>query len=119
MTEKQIMHAIMLEAPKRGCRLMRNNVGMLRDINGTRVAYGLGVGTSDLIGWKFLPSALEKELNDEEQKYFNVAIFTAIEVKGPHGRVSPRQQQFINIVNKSGGLAGVCRSVEDFIKLVS
>jgi hypothetical protein len=36
-----------------------------------------------------------------------------IEVKKPGGRVSPEQQQFIDIINQAGGLAFVAHSVEE------
>lgn len=42
--------------------------------------------------------------------------FLAIEVKARYGKVSPEQEQFINDVNKSGGLAFVARSVQDVIE---
>lgn len=36
----------------------------------------------------------------------------AIEVKTPSGRVSPKQQKFLDRVNKEGGLAFVARDLE-------
>jgi hypothetical protein len=45
--------------------------------------------------------------------------FLAVEVKAPKGKVSPHQQQFIDAVNKAGGLAFVARSVEEVIKQTS
>lgn len=42
--------------------------------------------------------------------------FLAIEIKARYGKVSPEQEQFINDVNKSGGLAFVARSVQDVIE---
>jgi hypothetical protein len=40
----------------------------------------------------------------------------AIEVKRPRGRVTPEQQQFIDMINEAGGLAFVARSVEEVEK---
>lgn len=40
----------------------------------------------------------------------------AIEVKGPKGRVSEKQQEFIDTVNECGGIAFVARSVDDVIR---
>ena len=45
--------------------------------------------------------------------------FLAIEVKSPTGRVSPHQQQFIDMVNAAGGLAFVARSVEEVEALLN
>jgi hypothetical protein len=40
----------------------------------------------------------------------------AIEVKAPKGVVSPEQEEFLALVNRSGGLGFVARSVEDVQK---
>ena len=52
-------------------------------------------GVSDLIGWT------------------EGGRFVAVEVKGPRGRVTAEQAAFLDLVRRSGGLAGVARSVED------
>lgn len=44
--------------------------------------------------------------------------FLAVEVKGPAGRVTPRQALLLEQVRAAGGVAGVARSVEDALKLV-
>lgn len=113
MTEAELLKLILLEAPKHKCVLFRNNVGILKDRYGRRVKYGLTVGSSDLIGWKQVP-----HLNGEGRAHGFVALFLAVETKGPKGRVSKKQKHFIDYVNFSGGIAGVCRSVEEFIALV-
>ena len=51
-------------------------------------------GVSDLIGWTH-------------------GRFVAIEVKAPRGRLTDEQAAFIELVRRSGGLAGVARSVAD------
>ncbi len=51
-------------------------------------------GVSDLIGWTH-------------------GRFVALEVKGPRGRITDEQAAFIELVRRSGGLAGVARSVEE------
>lgn len=120
-SEATVLKEILLAAPKYGVTLFRNNVaqawvGESRTLkngdvlikNPRRLHAGLCVGSSDLIGWRSSP-----QMGD------TFAIFVAIEVKGPRGRSSQWQEHFIDRVNKSGGIAGVCRSVEDFIKLVS
>ena len=44
--------------------------------------------------------------------------FIAIEVKTNVGRVTEMQRRFIDSVLKAGGVAGVCRSVEDVEELL-
>lgn len=48
----------------------------------------------------------------------NSGRFVAIEAKTQTGKIRPEQQNFIDFINKSGGIAGICRSVEDFKKLL-
>jgi hypothetical protein len=47
-----------------------------------------------------------------------LAIFTAIEVKTEKGRPTKAQQNFIEQVHNAGGIAGVCRSVQDMKDLI-
>lgn len=42
----------------------------------------------------------------------------AIECKSATGRVQPHQQAFLDQVRAAGGVVGVCRSVEDAVKLL-
>jgi hypothetical protein len=46
-------------------------------------------------------------------------VFTSIEVKTPTGRVSPEQRQWLEAVQAAGGIAGVARSVEDALRIVT
>lgn len=64
---------------------------------------GLCDGSSDLIGWTVRNG---------------VAVFTAIEVKTPGGRVTEEQRRFIETVQAAGGIAGVCRSTADAQELL-
>lgn len=87
-------------------RLFRNNVGALMDRDGRLVRYGLGTGTSDLIGPRMVtvtPDMVGRTL----------AVFCAIEAKTQRGRVTPEQLSFIHMVRSFGGYAGIARSVED------
>ena len=59
-------------------------------------------GMSDLIGWSPLV------VGDT-----HVAVYTAIEVKGRLTRTTAEQTAFIEIVRRSGGRAGIARSVDD------
>jgi hypothetical protein len=88
------------------CRLLRNNVGMLQDITGQRVRFGLAVGSGDLIGWKTV-------LVTPDMVGCRLAVFTSIEVKSPTGPVRPEQKKWIAAVQEAGGFAGVARTVEE------
>ena len=94
------MRLIQLHATKRGCRLFRNNTGVARTADGSTIRFGLCVGSSDLIGWT------------------STGRFLAVEVKTPTGRTSQEQDRFISAVRSMGGLAGVCRSVQDLDTLL-
>lgn len=87
-------------------RMFRNNVGSATTQDGRHIDFGLCAGSSDLIGWtvrEVTPDMVGK----------NIAVFTALEVKTKSGRVSEKQQGFINVVNRAGGIAGVVRSIDD------
>jgi hypothetical protein len=78
--------------------IFRNNNGAFKQAGGGMVRYGLGTGTSDFIGWT------AKTITDDMVGR-SVAIFTAIEVKASDGTLTQEQQKFIDLVNKSGGIA--------------
>jgi hypothetical protein len=48
-----------------------------------------------------------------------VAVFTSIEVKTATGRLRPEQQQWLDAVQAAGGIAGVARSVDEALDLLS
>ena len=101
--ETAIVQQIRLAAGQEGIVLFRNNVGALKDENGRLVRYGLHIGSSDLVGWRTRNG---------------IAQWIAIEVKSATGKATPEQLTFINAVINAGGVAGVCRSVEDFLNLI-
>ena len=110
--ELAIQNAIQLSLVGAPARLLRNNVGMLRDATGRPVAYGLGSsggkvvrGPSDLIGWRTI--TITPDMVGQ-----TVAVFTAIEVKD-HSKPTPEQEAFIATVQAAGGIAGVARSTDD------
>ena len=111
MSEQELQQRIRLELGRGPVRLWRNNVGALRDQRGRLVTYGLCKGSSDLIG-------LRQLLITPQHVGRCVAVFTAIEVKTPAGRVSEEQQKFLRLVQQLGGLAGVVRSVTDAERLL-
>ena len=43
----------------------------------------------------------------------------AIEVKSRIGRMRPGQEEFLQTIRQAGGVAGVCRSVEDAVALLA
>lgn len=85
---------------------MRNNVGRARAGNRV-IAFGVGgPGGSDLIGWK------EVEIT-QEMVGTKVAVFAAVEVKEGTGRASREQKQFLDAVDRAGGIAILARRMED------
>lgn len=92
-------------------RLFRNNVGVLRDERGRRVAYGLCRGSSDTIGWRTI-------VIRPEDVGRRVAVFVAIECKAEDGTLEPHQRLFLNAVADAGGIAGVARSATEAERLL-
>jgi VRR-NUC domain-containing protein len=111
MTEAELIYEVRKEFSRGDCRLFRNNVGTYEDRAGNWVSYGLAVGASDLIGFK-RHIIVPRDVGSE------VAIFTALECKGPRGRVTAPQQAFIDMVLAAGGTAGVVKSVADAHRLL-
>lgn len=111
MRESDLLKRIQVSASKSGARLLRNNVGMLKDENGTYVRYGLGTGSSDLIGWT--PIMVTQEMVGT-----TVAVFTAIECKTGYLKTTPEQDQFIAAVLQAGGIAGVARTEKDALDII-
>lgn len=126
MKETNISQLIRLAVSKfTSATIFRNNVGtgwvgkivklkggdiMIKDPRPLRA--GLTVGSSDLIGWT------EKTITADMvgQK---IAIFTAVEVKKPSGRATKDQINFIKNVRESGGIAGVCKSGDEAVRLIN
>jgi len=92
--ESDLMRLIQVRLSEAGHRVLRNNVGMARTEDGRVIRYGLGVGSSDLIGWT------------------RTGEFLAVEVKTPTGRVTPEQEAFLRAVSLAGGIGVVMRSVD-------
>ena len=112
MTEQQIQQGIRAKTSIGDTRLWRNNTGTLRDSNGRPVQFGLCKGSADLIGWKTV--TVTPEMVGQR-----VAVFTSIEVKTATGRMRPEQQQWLEVVQAAGGIAGVARSVEDALQITA
>ena len=102
-THHELMKAVENELNSRtDCRVFPNRTGATQR-GGRYISFGLVKGGSDLIGWLTRGG---------------VAVFLAIEIKVKKDTLKPAQKTFIDAVNNFGGIAGVCRSVEDARKLV-
>ena len=114
-SENEIQQLIRLEAAKYGVILWRNNSGVLEDVDGRPVRFGLAnesrklnltFKSSDLIG-----------VHQVSGK------FVAIECK-PEGwkykgdRREKAQKAFIDFLNAHGSIAGFAQSVEDFLRII-
>ncbi len=100
LKEADLSRTIQIALCARGHRLWRFNVGLLHTPDGRPIRIGVK-GASDLIGiaWG--------------------GRFLSIEVKRPSNKKPPtkRQEDWIAMVIKVGGRAGVARSIEEAIKI--
>lgn len=102
MTEEHRIQNDIRAAVSPYCTIFRVNVGKGLTKDGRYFDTGVPKGFSDLFGVR---------------KSDGKAVF--IEVKTKTGRVSPEQQNFIKQMRSCGAIAGVCRSAEDAIKLIT
>lgn len=93
------MTEVQLALARMGYKVFRNNSGYLRDIRGQYVHFGLCTGSSDLVG--IVPPS---------------GRFLAIEVKSPKGVATKEQLSFLRMVNESGGIGFIARSVEEAVE---
>ena len=110
-SEKEIQNDIRLAVGKSKATLFRNNTGMIKDADGRAHRFGLCKGSSDLIG--FVPVTITADMVGQE-----IAVFAAVEVKTPTGRVSDHQKDFISFVSGKGGVAGIARSADEALSLL-
>ena len=97
MLENELRNRLLLSLPD-NVYLFRNNVGAVKA--GTRfIRYGLGKGSSDLIGFIIIDG---------------LAFFAAVELKTENDRLSKEQRSFLELIKRSGGFSIECRSVEQF-----
>ncbi len=97
MKEVTLMREIQIAVSKAGHRVFRNNQGFFLTQDGRKIRTGLVNGSADLVGW----------LGDGSGR------FLAIEVKTDKGRPSKEQINFIQAVNRAGGLGMIVHSVEE------
>lgn len=113
------MQEIMLEAPKYGVVLMRNNMGAGKFIDEE-------TGNTSFV--RFGLNNLSKEQNEKIKSSDLIGIwsgrFIAIEVKKEGWKFNPKdkrevaQKAFIDWMIANNGIAGFCASVEDFLRLI-
>lgn len=117
MKEGNIQRTIQLFLSRfQNVRLFRNNVGqgwvgqLISNKNGTvtlanarPLHAGLCDGSSDLIGWKTVE--ITPEMVGQK-----IAVFTAVEIKTEKGRPTEAQNNFLSVVNRSGGIGFVARN---------
>jgi hypothetical protein len=112
VSEQQTQQEIRLKLSRGATRLWRNNTGTLLDRNGRPVQFGLCKGSRDLIGLRSVTIGPEHV----GQRF---AVFAAVEVKAPRGRLTAEQEAFLAMVQEMGGLAGVARSVDEAVAILT
>lgn len=113
--ETKLQRLIMVKLSEAGHSVWRNETGRFwtgipihKDgqtvtlKNAMMIPVGLCVGSSDLIGMQAVTGR-----------------FFAIEVKTDTGRASTAQKNFIRHVQQKGGIAGIARSPEEALQLLS
>lgn len=133
MTESALLKKFLLEYTRQGSRLFRFQSGLFWNgksegpyskhktialepgdviIRKARRVRSGHPGVSDLIGFtkiQITPDMIGRE----------VAIFTAVETKGPKGRATRQQISFIRMVNEAGGIASIAKKLEDVFKVTT
>lgn len=115
-SEAYVQSLVRLEAPGKGVRLWRNNVGVLLDANGRPVRYGLAndsralneqLKSGDLIGWR-------RRLITPADVGYVIAQFVSRECKPVGWRPAPpgesgrfrheeAQRRWAELINADGG----------------
>lgn len=104
------MRLVSLLVTELGGRAWRNNCGKLK-IGERWIEFGVAnPGGADLIGYtriKITPGMVGD----------TIAVFTAIETKGPNTRLQDNQIAFLKAVSSAGGIAMVTKELEDVSRL--
>ena len=106
-----------------GVRIARNNTGVLKDERGIPVRYGLGLGSSDLVG--ICSMHISVHLNPEDPSYMaqyrttRVGRAFALEVKWPGEKPTADQVRWLAAVRRLGGFACVVHSIEEATRAVA
>jgi hypothetical protein len=104
--ESALIQQIRLALCRDHIRLLRNNVGALEDKNGRVVRFGLAPGSGDLIGWRTL--VITPDMVGQR-----IAQFVSLEAKSATGRARADQIAWATAVTAAGGVAGICRTVDE------
>jgi len=117
--ETETVRNIRVQLSHGDARLWRNNVGsawqgncrnhgggLMTIVHPRRVHFGLCQGSADLIGYQSL-------IVTPEMVGQRIAVFVAIEGKRVNGSYGTGQREYLDLVNRAGGLAGVARTVDD------
>lgn len=101
MRESVLQNQIRLAVASPLVKLFRNNVGQIGG-----VSFGLCKFSADLIGFRTV--TITPDMVGQ-----SIAQFVSLEVKTPIGKVSEGQQKWCDMVNRSGGIGSIVRSVDD------
>jgi len=91
-------------------RLFRNNVGVAEDPDGSPVAHGLCPGSADRIGWRTV--GITPVMVGSRFARF-LAMKIEAEIKMPPGRLMEAQRNFLDAVERVGGIAVFARFPEN------
>lgn len=117
-SEAAVQSAVRIEAATKGVRLFRNNVGVLKDLTGRPVRYGLAndskqlnerLKSADLVGWRPMLIA-------PQHVGTTVALFVSRECKAPGWRYTgtgheQAQLAWAELITAAGGDAAFCTGV--------
>ena len=94
--------------------MFKNVRGCFRSMDGARIVQaGLAPkGSSDLIGIK--PVKITQDMVGK-----TIGQFVCIECKTATGKIRPEQKQYLDFIKSKGGIAGICKSAEDAVILLS
>lgn len=123
--ETKLTNTVMLALSQAGCTIWRNETagawvgrpvhreGQLVTLaNARMIQAGLCKGSSDLIS--ITPITITPDMVGQ-----TLGVFTAVEIKTATGRTTQEQDRFLAAVRAAGGIAGVARSVDDALELLT
>lgn len=106
MSERDLDKSILLKYSVGDCRLFKNDNGAAQLKDGTWITYGLGAGSSDIIGARSI-------IITQEMVGKKIAVAVTIEDKMRGKNPTTLQKNFLRIAKRLGCIQGVARSVED------
>jgi hypothetical protein len=122
ISEVDLMRLIQLKASEVGARLWRNNVGTAYTIDTVKklikaaLSFNFGAIKLAIRELRFIKFGLIEGSSDLIGIY--KGRFLAVEVKIKGKKPTAEQINFVDFINKSGGIAGVCYSIQDFLDLL-